>query len=400
MRRTLLNMRSAVVSLREQWQRSVLSALGIMVGSVAIVLLVSIAKGVQADITGQVRDIGVNILIVIPGRIDPSGFSPNLAGQSFLRKQDADDLAQVPGVVRTAPWTFVGGGIRNGDKTATTVLVATTPSWFQMHPTHLQEGRLIDSDNETENVCILGSLAKTQLFGADEAMNKTVQINARPYRVIGVTQDKRSEQSLFSMGSFQNVVYIPYPYLAKTEPGIQTHRIMIQTQPDAEPKALIMKLEAVLGKHLDRQQFQVITEEDLLGLVYKLMGILTWLLTGLTSIGLFVGGVGIMTVMLMSVNERSKEIGIRKTTGAKPSDIFAQFLSEAVTLAVSGGLVGLVFSYFVCLALTVWTPIKPMITFPIVALAFGVCIAVGGFFGLVPAMKASRKDPVEALRNE
>ncbi|HWA84020.1 MAG TPA: ABC transporter permease [Fimbriimonadaceae bacterium] len=400
MSRTLLNIRSALVSLREQWQRSVLSALGIMVGSVAIILLVSIAKGVQADITNQVRDIGVNILIVIPGRIDPSGFSPNLAGQSFLTEQDALRLAQVPGVIRTAPWTFVGGGIRNGDKTAASVLVATTPNWFKMHPTHLQEGRLIDAGNETDNVCILGSLAKTKLFDDAPALGKTVLINARPYRVVGVTQDKRSEESLFSMGSFQNIVYVPYHYLAKVEPGIQTHRIMVQTLPDAEPKTLIRKLEQVLAQHLDRQQFQVITEEDLLGLVYKLMSILTWLLTGLTSIALFVGGVGIMTVMLMSVNERSKEIGIRKTTGAKPSDIFAQFLSEAVTLAVSGGVVGLVFSYFVCLGLAAWTPIKPMITIRIVLLAFAVCIAVGGFFGLVPAMKASRKDPVEALRNE
>lgn len=384
----------------EQWQRSVLSAVGIMVGSVAIVLLVSIAKGVRADITDQVKDIGVNVLIVIPGRIDPSGFSPNLTGQSFLTEDDAVELSQVPGVIRTAPWTFVGGGVMNGSKSASSFLVATTPAWFAMHPTKLSEGRVFGQPEDAAPVCILGSIAKTQLFGPGSAIGKKVTVNAHPYTVIGVTQDQSSEQSLFSMGSFQNLVYIPYHHLKQIDSLAQTHRIMVQTEPSVAPKPLIKRLEDVLGQHLDRQQFQVITEEDLLGLVYKLMSILTWLLTGLTSIALFVGGVGIMTVMLMSVNERSKEIGIRKTVGARPSDIFVQFLGEAVCVALAGGAVGLAFSYVVCLALLKWTPIKPLITGSTVLLAFGVCVAVGGIFGLIPAMKAARKDPVAALRNE
>jgi putative ABC transport system permease protein len=400
MRRTLLNLQSALASLREQWQRSVLSALGIMVGAVAIVLLVSIAKGVQADITDQVRDIGVNVLIVIPGRIDPNGLSPNLVGQSFLQERDATRLASVPGVVRVAPWTFVGGGIRNRGKTAAPVLVATTPTWFAMHTTHLQAGRVLQPEDDDAAVCVLGSIAKNQLFGKEPAVGKPVMINGHEYRVVGVTEDKKSEQSLFSLGSIQNLVYVPYHHVKKMEPTSQTDRIMVQVQPDVEPRKLIKSLEAVLGQSLDHQQYQVLTQEDLLGLVYKLMSILTWLLTGLTSIALFVGGVGIMTVMLMSVNERSKEIGIRKTVGARPSDIFVQFLAEAVAVALAGGLVGLVLSYFVCLALAAWTPIKPLITVSTVAMAFGVCLAVGGTFGLIPAMKAARKDPVAALRNE
>ncbi|HTQ09560.1 MAG TPA: ABC transporter permease, partial [Fimbriimonadaceae bacterium] len=310
MRRIFDNLRSALQNLRQLWQRSLLSAIGIMVGAVAIVLLVSIAKGVKADIKDQVEDIGVNILIVIPGRIGPNGFSPNLAGQSLLTEADAERLAQVPGVVRTAPWAFVGGGIRRGDKTAAPILAATTPAWFQMHPTHLEAGRVFGPDDDRRAVCVLGSLAKEQLFGKAPAIGQEVVINARRYRVIGITEDKSAEQSLFSMGSFQNLVYVPYRHLLDLEPKTQTQRIMIQTRPDVEPRPLIERLEDVLGRRLDRQEFQVITQEDLLGLVFKVMSILTWLLTGLTSIALFVGGVGIMTVMLMSVNERSKEIGI------------------------------------------------------------------------------------------
>lgn len=400
MPRTLRNLLTALTSLREQWQRSVLSALGIMVGSVAIVLLVSIAKGVQADIKSQVEDIGVDILIVIPGRIDPNGFSPSLVGQSLLQEQDARRLGQVPGVINTAAWAFVGGGIRNGSKTAAAVMVATTPSWFAMHSTRMQSGRALGEPDDGASVCVLGSVVKKQLFGDGDVLGKTATINGHPYSVIGVTQDTRSEQSLFSMASFQNMVYIPYHTLTKQEPSTQTNRILIQVRPDVEPKALVKRLEAILGERLDRQQYQVITQEDLLGLVFKLMGILTALLTGLTSIALFVGGVGIMTVMLMSVNERSKEIGIRKTAGARSADVFVQFLCEAVFLALAGGAVGLGLSYVTCLALAQWTPIKPLITVSTVVLAFAVCMVVGASFGLIPAMKAARKDPVEALRNE
>jgi putative ABC transport system permease protein len=370
-----------------------------MVGAVAVVLLVSIAKGVQADISGQVREIGVNILIVTPFRVDSSGFSPNLAGQSFLREEDAIRLSAVEGVIRVAPWTLVGGGVKHSGKLATSLLIATTPDWFSMHAARLQEGRLLEPRDDVSAVCVLGSIAKTQLFSKEGALGKQVTINARPYTVIGITEDEKSEQSLFSMGGLQNVVYIPYHHLRKIEPTSQTDRIMIQIRPDAEPKSLIKKLGEVLAKRLDREQFQVMTQEDLLGLVYKLMGILTWLLTGLTSIALFVGGVGIMTVMLMGVNERAKEIGIRKAVGARPGDIFVQFLAEAILLAVAGGAIGLLLSYLVCLGLAAWTPIKPLITAGTVLLAFGVCIAVGGFFGLIPAVKASRRDPVTSLRS-
>jgi putative ABC transport system permease protein len=318
---------------------------------------------------------------------------------SYLQEGDATAARSVTGVIDAVPFTFVGGGIRNGKKIASSLLVATQPAWFTMRPTHFEEGRaLIDTDT---NVVVIGSVAKDELFGGKgSALGRTVTINGSPYRVVGVTTDKKSEQSLFSMGSLQNLVYVPFGYFKSKVANLQVDRIMIHVQPDAEPKALIKKLDAQLSKRLDHQQFQVLTQEDLLGLVYKLMSILTWLLTGLTSIGLFVGGVGIMTVMLMSVNERSVEIGIRKAAGAKRSDIFKQFLAEAATLALLGGLVGLLFSALVCWALTVYTPVKPLITFGIVGMAVSVSLVVGCVFGLIPAMNAARKDPVGALRSQ
>jgi putative ABC transport system permease protein len=394
------NAAAALRSLREQPQRSFLSTLGIIVGSMAVVLLVSIATGVQADVRGQVQDIGVNVLVVIPGRIENGPMNMNLGGGSFLKEEDALRLTQVAGVVRTAPWTFVGGGIRSGEKVANSLLVATTDAWFQMHPEQMEAGRVFAPGDREKDVCVIGSFAKQQLFGDRPALGKPILVNKRRYTVVGVTKDRKGQPSLLSMFDLQNLVYLPYHRLKAFQPDLQTDRIMIQTVPSAEPKALIRQLDAVLAQRLDRQQFQVLTQEDLLGLVYKLMGILTWLLTGLTSIALFVGGVGIMTVMLMSVNERAKEIGLRKTVGARQRDIFTQFLSEAIVLGLAGGTVGLALSYGVCLALYHFTPIKPMVTPGIVALAFSVSLGVGTVFGLVPAMNAARKDPVVSLRSQ
>ncbi len=397
-----LNLLAAFQSLREQWRRSVLSALGVMVASVAIILLVSIAKGVQKDVGDQVRSLGVNVVVVLPARVDLSSlsFNPNLGGQSFLSEEHARMLTTVPGVLRACPLSFAGGGARHGKKEAFPITIATTADWFLMHPVKLRSGKVFDSADESQDVCVVGSIAAEMLFGTDDPIGKSLVVNRRSYRIVGVTEDKKSEQSLFSMGSFENVVYLPYRALKRAQGVSQIDRIMVQTAPDAEPKALTKALDALLGTKLDRQQYTVATQEDLLGLVYKLMSILTWLLTGLTSIALFVGGVGIMTVMLMSVGERAQEIGIRKTTGARRSDIFRQFLAEAVILSLAGGAVGLLFSAAVCAALNQWTPIKPLLDGPVIALSFGVSLGVGGVFGLIPAVRAAAKDPVQALRSE
>jgi len=203
-----------------------------------------------------------------------------------------------------------------------------------------------------------------------------------------------------NFGSFQNLVYLPYRRVKTTQPDLPLSRIMIQIRPDAEPKKLVAALDATLGRRLDRQQYQVLTQEDLLGLVYRLSGILTWLLTGLTSISLFVGGVGIMAIMLMSVAERTKEIGIRKASGARSSDIFLQFLIEAKALALLGGLAGLGLGALADAGLAAWTPLKPAITWGVVWLALGLSLGVGIVFGLIPAVRAARLAPADAIRLE
>jgi putative ABC transport system permease protein len=296
---------------------------------------------------------------------------------------------------------FVGGGIRNGDRTSpSTLIIAAGPDWFKIRESKMEEGVLYTSETEGQPVCVIGSIARKQLFGDESAVGRKVVVNDQELTVVGVTEDQERKEGLMSMGGLENVVYVPYEWFKGSVDDPQLHRIMVQVEPDREPESLKASVEGALGSRLDRQQYSVQTLGDLLKLVYKLMGILTWLLTGLTSIALFVGGVGIMTVMLMSVNERSKEIGVRKTVGARRRDIFQQFLVEAVVLSLLGGLAGLGLSAVVCWALAEYTPIRPLITWDTIALCFGVSIGLGALFGLLPALNAARKDPVDAMRHE
>lgn len=386
----------------ESWQRSLLSAMGIMVASVAILLLISIGKGVEKDITSQVDGIGVNVLICVPGRIDLQGmgFNPNLGGQSWFEEADAERVGKVKGVEQVALLSFAGGGVAFEKKEAYPLIIANTPAWFSMHKSELESGRLFSASDGSARVAILGSVAKREIFGEGSALDKLVKINGEKFKVIGVLKDSETEQSLFSMQSFQNVAYIPYAAHKQISPSVQIDRIIAQASFEAEPKSLVQNLEATLGERLDRQQYSVLTQQDLLGLVYQVMGILSTLVVGLTSIALFVGAVGITTVMIMSVNERRKEIGVLKALGATNRDVFRQFLWESIIIGLTGVLMGLAISLVVNWGLTTYTKIKPLMGWDTLLLAFAVGIGVGVLAGMFPALKAARQDPVVSLRAE
>lgn len=401
-RRLVSNISSGFHSIRDQFDRAVLSTLGVLVATVAIVLLVSIAKGVQQDVRREVDTLGVNTLIILPGRFEGNSlFAPSLMGISYLSDDDVARIRKVPGVVDATPLSFVGAGVEyKGKKSTTAFIVATEDNWFSMRRSVAKSGKFYSAVDRDKPLLVLGEMPAQELFGDVDPVGKTVKYNGHNYTVSAVIKSKTKESSLLSQGSFDNFVYIPYGYLRKIQPTVQINRIFIETAPDREPKSLVASVDRALGARLPKDNYSVLTQEDLLKLVFKIMSILTWLIVGLTSIALFVGGVGIMVVMLMSVNERTKEIGIRRTVGAKRRDIFVQFLAESVMISVIGGSVGLAISYVVSVILAANTAIKPLITMGVIGLSFAVSIGVGAVFGLIPALRAARRDPVQSLRHE
>lgn len=394
----MLELIEAFQNLIENWKRTLLTASGVMAATIAVVLLASIAIGVRKDFTEQVQDLGVNTLITIPGKLG-DGFNFNLGGASYLKQEDARRVETVAGVQRTACFTFVGGGATYQGKQAASFLVATTHEWFEMRPFKLREGRLLNRSDDLAPVCVIGSIAKDGLFPTGSALGKKLKINGKEYEIVGVTQDEKQEDSLMAVGSFQNLIYIPYELLHRQVPESQTDRILIQMDPKIEPLTLLKVLRAKFEERLDENEFDILTQEDLLKVVYKFTNILQWLLVGLTAIALFVGGIGIMNVMLLSVGERTTEIGIRKATGAPNTSIFRQFLIESIGIALFGSFIGLIFSWGVCALLNRFSPINPIITSLTVVGTIVASLVTGVLFGILPSMKAARKDPVRAIQN-
>lgn len=384
-------------------RRTLLSGLGMAVGVAAIVVLVSLGKGVQQDVAAQVDALGVNLVIVLPGRLSPENpFNPmSFIGLSTLREGDLAAVARVPGVRRVAPIMFVAGGAQRGERWADAALIiGTTPEWFEMRPHALQAGRFFTHAEADQRVCVLGPQPATQLFGEQNPIGKKVLLNGKPFTVIGVTAES-TNRSLLGSGGFEFAIYAPIRALQQAMGSQQIHRVIAQTAPDIDPAQLQSQIKAaVLRSHNGSEDFSVLTQEELLQRLFTLLQIVSVALTGITSIALVVGGIGVMNVMLMSVTERVREIGIRKTVGAQQHDIFWQFLIEAALIALVGGMVGVLIGWGVCLAIDYFTVLTPRVELNTIVLALTVCGLVGLVFGVLPAYRAARRDPVEALRHE
>ena len=386
-------------SITENWARSLLSALGILVGTLAVMLLISIALGVRQDVEGQVRSLGVNLIVVVPGQVDPSNpmmGSGNIGLSPFTTK-DVDALKKVPGVTLAARWIFIAGTVTHTGPPARAFTLGVDATWFEMRKHRFTEGGPFQET--AGHVTVIGPSAKEQLFGKGSALNKTVHINGIEYRVVGVTNEAQTGGP-FGQNLFSNIVYLPFETVVANRPSPQIDRIWIQTDPASKPDVVVREIKKSLLSTQGAETFSVLTQEDLLAAIYKVLNILTYLVVGISAIALIVGGVGIMTVMLMNVNERKREIGIRKTVGARRRDIFTQFLLEAILLTLGGGLAALGATYIAIIILAAKTPIHARLTPGVIALGLGVSVGVGCVFGLLPAIRAAAKDPVESMRQE
>jgi putative ABC transport system permease protein len=408
----------ALESLNGNKMRSGLTVLGIVIGVAAVIAMLAVGNGAQASITGSISSIGTNLLFVFSGSSDgngPPGSARSGNNDRPLTLGDAEALADpfaAPSIERVAP-TIQGNGMLTfvGENT-TASISGVTPDYSIVRNLELAEGEFINEEHQLGrmSVVVLGPEAATSLFGhADGVVGETIRIEGQPFRVIGVLVAKGGG----AFGSEDNSAYIPFTTaqtrLLKRDARDEVDVIYVQaTAAEAVPQAVEEISNIIRQRHrtpVGVDDFTVFTQQDFLSIFSQITGVLTIFLGGIAGISLLVGGIGIMNIMLVSVTERTKEIGLRKALGARKRDILLQFLTESSLLSLIGGVIGIIFGWLIAriveqVATATGNTFVPIIGLNAILLSTGFSAIIGLFFGIYPASRAANLEPVEALRYE
>ncbi len=396
--------------------RAGLTMLGVIIGVAAVIALLAVGQGASAAITEQVQGIGSNLIFVAPGSFQQNGVRSAVGAATTLTLEDADalfDSACCPDIARVAPVFQANVQVVAGGNNTNTAVTGTTPDYQQVRNFYVGQGRFVDArDNETlARVAVLGTATTKQLFGANDPLGQTIKINRVPFKVVGVMKEKGGT-GFFGQNQ-DDVIFIPIRTAQTRLFGTQSltsngqRRVsVIYVSARAEDRAdqavsqITQELRQRHNIKFQQDDFSVASQKDLLGALSQITSILTIFLGSIAAISLLVGGIGIMNIMLVSVTERTREIGIRKAVGAKRRDILVQFLMEAIALSVSGGIVGILLGAGIAQAVTSTGVITTVVQLSAVALAVGFSVGVGLFFGLYPAWRASALHPIDALQYE
>ena len=396
----LESLRIALRTLGANRVRSALTMLGVIVGVAAVILLVSIGTGVKTVVTGQLEGLGSNLIFAIPQNIGQlrggsRGASP-FAVRKSLTNEDAERLtSRLGSSAIVVPVLSANVSMKAGNRTWRANMAAGNALGTQVFNATIQSGRHYTNSEwlSSARVVALGSDVSEALFPGRDPVGRQVEIEGQRFTVVGYYQPKGGSFA----GSEDNQIYMPSTTAQRLLGTKKLSQIVIKAIDPAEVELVKVRTEQALRPKFG-SDFTVLTQEQTLGILSTLLGTLTAMLAGIAGISLLVGGIGIMNIMLVSVSERTREIGIRKAVGARTYDILSQFVIEAMVLSALGGVVGIALGLTVAWALRPWVPVE--LTVGTIALAFAFSAGVGVFFGVYPAVKASRLDPIEALRYE
>ena len=406
MRRILATLKIALRALRRNKMRTVLTMLGMIIGVGAVIAMVGIGNGAKAQIEAQIASFGENLILVWTGSMTRGGIHTGWGSAGTLSIDDAEAIQrEVPGVTVISPEVRSSGQIAAGNENWFTQIVGEGSDYFNIRQWPVVQGSpFSEQDIRTANkVAIIGKTIADQLYPGEDPLGQVLRIKNVPFIVVGVLRPK----GLSVQGQDQDdIVIIPYTSAMKRLMGVTMLRaINVQA---ASPQLLNPAQEQIINLLRQRHHitpgkdddFTVRTQQEIADAATAQSKTMSWLLAGIACVSLVVGGIGIMNIMLVSVTERTREIGIRMAVGARGGDILLQFLTEAVTLSMIGGIIGILAGLGTSkiIEATKHWPVKtPMVW---IVVAFLVSAAVGIFFGFYPARKASRLDPIDALRYE
>ncbi len=408
MRSILEGIRLALQSIARSPLRASLTVLGILIGVAAVVIVTALGAGARDRVAGQIQSIGSNFVIVFPQRSQASGARGVLGSGARLTDDDGRAiLRESTSVVALAPVLRAAGQVVYGDQNWSTNIIGTTQPYFQVRNWAVARGTMWEAEDEVvkSKVVLLGASVAAKIFGTEDPIGRTVRIGRYPYRVLGILAEKG--EAPFG-GDQDDCIIMPIAsYRArvqKTPPGFAGVLFASASSVETTDRA-VRQIDGVLRqRHRIAEgamaDFEIHTQKEFAEMQASVFGLLTLLLVGVAAVSLVVGGIGVMNIMLVSVTERTREIGIRMAIGAREGDIRAQFLVEAVALAVLGGLAGALIGVAVIGGLSRYLGWTMSLSPVALSVSIGVSAFIGVAFGFVPATRAARLDPIEALRHE
>ncbi len=398
--------------------RSALTMLGIIIGIASVITLMSMGEGIKSTITGEIESMGSNLLFVVPGGDDDDDSGSGWGQKAYLTYEDALALTEnddIPGIIGVSPFMSTWAQVVAGENDVSADITGICADYDKVFTRlNLTTGMFIDENDQQRGalVCILGAKVSKKLFGDANPVGQTVRINERKFTVKGVLEEKGG------MVSDDDAIMIPITTVMNRMKSSETltgeHYIDYAAVKVASESELNITMEQIKSLIRERHRisegdgddFSIISQKEILDMVNVIVTGMTMFLGAIAAISLLVGGIGIMNIMLVSVTERTREIGIRKALGARKLDILIQFLIEAATLSLIAGAIGMSIGWGFSELFTMakiemeGSVIEAVITWNMVALAVGVAVSIGVFFGVWPAARAARLNPIDALRYE
>lgn len=395
----------AWASLIANKMRSILTMLGIIIGVAAVIALVSIGNGVKQDIQNSISSLGSNLLMVMPGAPRTPGVRPSAGSMKSLKVSDYEAISKLDGVKAASPMTNGSYVVIYQNKNWTTSVSGVSYNYLDVNNWSMKSGRFLSEKNvqNRERVAVVGKTVVKNLFGDEDPVGAEIRVKNIPFRIIGVLNSKGSG----AMGNDQDdMVIIPYTTAMERVEGVDYLRMIYVTGKDengidrlqSDIENLLRVRHGIKDTNLD--DFNIQNMNSIMETMEETTGTLTLFLGAVAAISLVVGGIGIMNIMLVSVTERTREIGIRKALGATYSVIVTQFLIEAVVISLMGGIIGIALGIGASKLIGMASGMSTVISIPTIVMSFAFSMAIGLIFGIYPARKAAKLNPIDALHYE